>query len=74
MSDSTSRTIRNRRASCQTSPARLDPAAVIDLSLIVVGIAMVMEQRLPRRRDADDVGHGALAEVRHRRLVDQALP
>ena len=34
---------------------------------------MVIEHRLSRGRDADDVGHGALAEVRHRALVDQAL-
>ena len=60
-------------AATLTPFAWLDPAAVVRLSLIMVGIAMVIEQGFSRGRDADDVGHGAFGEVRHRTFFDQAL-
>ena len=39
----------------------------------MVGIAMVIEHRLSPGHDADDVSHGALAEMRDRPFFDQAL-
>ena len=35
---------------------------------------MVIEQRLARRRDADDVCDGALSQTRHGAFGDQGLP
>jgi hypothetical protein len=53
--------------------ARLDPAAVVHRPCAVLGIAMVIEQRLALACDADHVCDGAFSETRHRPLFDQSL-
>ena len=53
--------------------ARLDPAAVLHLAGVVIRIVMAIEQRLARRRDADDVCDSALSQTRHGAFRDQAL-
>jgi hypothetical protein len=40
---------------------------------VAAGIAIVIEHRLSPRRDADDVGHGAVTDVRYCLRLDQTL-
>jgi len=50
-----------------------DPTAVVPLTTVVIGIAMMIEQRLALPRDADNVGDPTIAHMRDAALSNQAL-